>query len=115
MESRVIKVRHPKRWLSRLGFRFDTFAWYTATERMNIDLDGLQDVASDKLLYSILYGAHESYCRHSLLKVNKYSFTAFKELIECLPYKTVLMLIEATTSQAATEEDKKKSPVNGAI
>jgi len=107
MEARIFKT-------NRLGFRFDVYSWYFTTQRMSVDLDSIKDIDSETLFYSLLYGAYESYCRHSLLKRNRYSYEGFKVKIDSLPYKVIkelqVMINKSIETDKPKTASKKKLP-----
>ncbi len=100
-----------------IGFRFDVYSWYFTTQRLNVDLDGIKDIDSENLFYSLLYGAHESYCRHSIFKRNRFTFEQFVNKIDSLPYKAIkelqLIIAESVKNENEAGKELKKKLPNG--
>jgi hypothetical protein len=111
MEAKIIEVKTSL--ISKVGFRFDVYAWYIATQRLDCDLDSLDTLKSDSLLYALLYGAYQSWVKHSFIRKSKYTHDQIKKMVNKMPYETVLKLIEAATDDP-DKEGKKKSPLKWA-
>ena len=99
-----------------IGFRFDVYAWYFTTQRLAVDLDGIKDVDNETLFYTLLFGAHDSYCKHSIFKRNKYTFEKFVEKIDALKYgqiKELQSIIKSSIKSDGEQPELKKKHPNG--
>jgi hypothetical protein len=101
--------------INRVGFRFDVYAWYFTTQRLSVDLDGISSADNETLFYTLLFGAHDSYCKHSILKRNRYSFEKFKDKVDTFQYRNIKLLQAIIAESVASESDTelKKKPQNG--
>jgi ribosomal protein S18 len=110
MEARVYKT-------NGIGFRFDVFAWYFTTQRLSVDLDGIKDTDGETLFYTLLFAAHESYCRHSILKRNRYTIETFRRKIDTLQYGSIKelqkIISESVQNETQSETELKKKHQNG--
>lgn len=108
----VIKDR-----FKRIGFRFDVFAWWFASERMKIDLDEFEKQQAEDLFNNLLFAAHESYCRNRSRR-NKYTFEKFIDRVNDMRYwqvQKLIALVSDISTAKQNEAEKKKPRPNGMI
>ena len=101
--------------INRIGFRFDVYAWYFTTQRLSVDLDGINTADNETLFYTLLFAAHDSYCKHSMFKRNRFTFEKFKAKVDTFEYRNIKLLQAIIAESVANESDteSKKKPQNG--